>query len=208
MSETMTPPQRPVAPTQPGFGLGAGALLASALGASVVLLVALLVPFAADRPSAALPPPSVPAPAAVKLDFACPVAGKVWYADTFGADRPGGRVHKGEDVFADKGTPIVAITSGTIAKAVPADDGTLGGRRVWIAGDDGWWWYFAHLDSVAVAVGQRVGTGDPIGTLGNSGNAKKTPAHVHIEQHFGSMQGPYVSPFPVLSVLCPKKAEN
>lgn len=192
-------------------GLAAGATLAAAAGLVVVLVAAALAPLAADRPSAAAVPTPVPVVVSAKLDFACPVAGDVWFADTFGAPRPGGRVHRGEDLFAARGTPVVAVTSGEIAKAVRDDDGSLGGRRVWLVGDDGWWWYFAHLEDVAVDVGARVAAGDLLGTVGNSGNARTTPPHLHIEQHFGAMDGPFVSPFPTLSVLCevtPVSPEN
>lgn len=190
--------------TSARYGLAGGVTLAAAAGLVVVLLAVALAPLAADRPSGAATaaPSPPPAPPSAKLGFVCPVAGDVWFADTFGAPRGGGRTHKGEDLFAARGTPVVAVTSGEIVKSVRDDDGSLGGRRVWVAGDDGWWWYYAHLDTVSVDVGARVAAGDRLGTLGNSGNARTTPPHLHIEQHFGSMQGPYVSPFPTLSVLC------
>lgn len=219
--DPLVPPTPPVAPVPPTpsvpegrhdvtpsdrstarYGLAAGATLAAVAGLVVVLLAVVLVPLAADRPSRAATPVPAAVPPSAKLGFVCPVAGDVWFADTFGAPRSGGRTHKGEDLFAERGTPVVAVTSGEVVKAVRDDDGSLGGRRVWVAGDDGWWWYFAHLDTVDVDVGVRVAAGDRLGTLGNSGNARTTPPHLHIEQHFGSMQGPYVSPFPTLSVLC------
>lgn len=140
--------------------------------------------------------------ATAALSFACPVETPYNFTDTFAAPRPGGRTHRGADLFGEKGTPITAIVGGEVTKAVPTDDGTLGGARVWVSGDDGWWYYYAHLDSVSVELGARIETGAQLGTLGNSGNAAGTPPHVHIEQHFGSMTGPFVNPYALISVLC------
>lgn len=136
--------------------------------------------------------------------FACPVQQPYKFTSTFGEARPGGRKHKGTDMFAAKGSPVSAVTGGSVTKAVPTDDGTLGGARVWVSGDDGWWYYYAHLDSVAVVLGQRVETGQQLGTVGNTGDAKSTPSHVHVEQHLGDMEGPYVDPFTLMSVICPR----
>lgn len=97
--------------------------------------------------------------------------------DTFGAPRSGGRSHKGIDIFANRGTPAVAPVSGTITKA--GNSGGLGGNRVWIQGPTGLHHYLAHLDQVSVRTGQRVSAGDPVGTVGNTGNAQSTPPHLH-----------------------------
>lgn len=136
--------------------------------------------------------------------FACPVQEPYNFTSTFGEPRSGSRKHKGADMFAVKGSPAVAVTGGAVTKAVPTDDGTLGGARVWVSGDDGWWYYYAHLDTVAVALGQRVETGQQLGTVGNTGAARTTPSHVHVEAHLGAMEGPYVDPYPLMSVICPR----
>lgn len=136
--------------------------------------------------------------------FTCPVQEPYNFTSTFGEPRSGSRKHKGADLFAVKGSPVVAATGGSVTKAVQTDDGTLGGARVWVAGDDGWWYYYAHLDSVAVVLGQRVETGDRLGTVGNTGAAKTTPSHLHVEQHLGAMEGPYVDPFALMSTICPR----
>lgn len=98
-------------------------------------------------------------------------------ADTMGADRDGGkRKHKGTDIFGAKGSAAVAPIGGTVVKAGSAGKG---GLRVWIQGDDGRYHYLAHLDRIDVQQGQRIEQGTPIGTVGNTGNAKSTPAHIH-----------------------------
>lgn len=95
----------------------------------------------------------------------------------FGAPRDGGRrQHHGVDIFAPRGTPIVATSSGTVSRV---GENTLGGLIVWLQDDFGNRLYYAHLDRQLVTRGQRVGPGDTIGTVGNTGNARTTPPHLH-----------------------------
>lgn len=98
-------------------------------------------------------------------------------ADTFGAPRSGGRRHEGVDIFAPRHTPILSTTAGVV---VFVGDNRLGGHAVQILGPGGQWHYFAHLESFGeVRVGQRIPIGFPVGTVGDSGNAKGTPPHLH-----------------------------
>lgn len=106
------------------------------------------------------------------------------YSDDWHAPRSGGRQHKGTDIFAEKGTPALSMVGGEVVKAEYADEG-LGGRRVWVRGNDGNYYYYAHLDSVKVSAGQKVAPGEVLGTVGTSGNAKGTPPHLH----FGISKG-------------------
>ena len=62
--------------------------------------------------------------------------------DTFGAARSGGRKHEGIDIFAPEGTPIHAVAGGTIVQGFTNG---LGGNVVRIQGDDGRFYYYAHL---------------------------------------------------------------
>ncbi len=95
----------------------------------------------------------------------------------FGADRDGGRrSHHGVDIFAPRGTPVLAASPGTVSRV---GTNRLGGLTVWIGDDFGNRLYYAHLDSQAVTSGQRVEVGDTIGTVGNTGNARTTPPHLH-----------------------------
>ena len=111
--------------------------------------------------------------------FSFPVVGTSLHeqADTFGAGRSGGRSHKGMDIFADSGAPVVAVRGGTVVKA--GDSGGLGGIRAWVRDDDGYYHYYAHLSSLSVTEGQRVEAGTRLGAVGNTGNARSTPAHLH-----------------------------
>ncbi|HEX6057494.1 MAG TPA: M23 family metallopeptidase, partial [Gemmatimonadaceae bacterium] len=95
----------------------------------------------------------------------------------FGAARDAGaRRHEGIDIFAPRGTPVVAAASGTVSGRTT---NTLGGKVVWLRADGGPGLYYAHLDSQLVRPGQRVSPGDTVGLVGNTGNARTTPPHLH-----------------------------
>lgn len=96
----------------------------------------------------------------------------------FGDVRDGGRrSHHGVDIFADRGTPAVAGVAGVVSRV---DTTRLGGQVVWLrdrARSQSL--YYAHLDSQTVVSGQRVQVGDTLGLVGNTGNARTTPPHLH-----------------------------
>ena len=99
----------------------------------------------------------------------------------FGAPRSGGRSHEGFDVVADCGTPLVVPRGGTVEKAGYDDE--LYGYYVRI---DGWktgeQYFLSHLIAPASAGdGDRVRTGQQIGRVGQTGNARTTPCHLHFE---------------------------
>jgi murein DD-endopeptidase MepM/ murein hydrolase activator NlpD len=102
----------------------------------------------------------------------------------YGAPRDGGkRNHEGVDIFAKKGTPVIAPTEGYISRVGTS---RLGGKVIWMQDKRrGHSYYFAHLNSQAVKAGTKVKQGDLLGTVGNTGNARYTPAHLHfgIYQH-------------------------
>lgn len=141
--------------------------------------------------TAAPPPPSG--------GQACPVNGAVAFTDTWGAPRSGGRTHKGVDMIAARGTPLVAIESGTISKM---GNGGLGGITLWLKGVSGDSFYYAHLDGFAsgLHVGQSVAVGELVGYNGNTGNARYTVPHLHFEWHPGGSSA--VNPYPLVAGLC------
>ncbi|WP_051286235.1 M23 family metallopeptidase [Salinimicrobium terrae] len=102
----------------------------------------------------------------------------------WGAARDGGRrSHEGIDIFAPKGTPVVAVTEGRVSST--ANKG-LGGKQVWLwDAKRGNSLYYAHLDSIIARGGMKVSTGDTLGLVGNTGNARTTPPHLH----FGIYKG-------------------
>lgn len=99
-------------------------------------------------------------------------------ADTFGAPRGSGRTHAGVDIFAARGTPVVSTTRGVVSSVRETG---LGGRQVWVSGPAGERHYYAHLDDWAegLASGDVVWPGDPLGEVGDTGNARGTPPHLH-----------------------------
>ena len=99
-------------------------------------------------------------------------------ADTFGAPRGSGRTHEGVDIFAPRGTPVTSTTRGIV---LAIRERGLGGRQVWILGPAGERHYYAHLDdwAPALAEGDVVQAGTLLGSVGNSGNARTTPPHLH-----------------------------
>jgi len=133
----------------------------------------------------------------VKGPFAQPVTGAK-LTDTFGAPRPGGRQHEGVDIFAPEGTPIHAVTGGTVVQGFK---NALGGNVVRIQGDDGRFYFYAHLtdgSSSHLEVGERVNAGQVIGGVGDTGDAKGTPTHLHLQIR---ENGEWINPFEFIKDL-------
>lgn len=108
-----------------------------------------------------------------------PVSGnKARIGSFWGADRDGGkRSHEGIDIFAPKRTPVVAAADGYITSV---KEGGIGGKTVWLrVQDKNITLYYAHLDEQLVSMGQFVKKGEVLGLVGNTGNAKTTPPHLH-----------------------------
>ncbi|AKC87648.1 peptidase [Pseudoxanthomonas suwonensis] len=118
----------------------------------------------------------LPPPASLPVPVQGVAAGRI--ADTFGAPRGADREHAGVDIFAARGTPVVSTTRGVV---VAIRERGLGGRQVWVYGPAGEHHYYAHLDNwaPALAEGDVVQPGTVLGTVGNTGNARTTPPHLH-----------------------------
>jgi murein DD-endopeptidase MepM/ murein hydrolase activator NlpD len=149
------------------------ALLFAALsGGSLILALAfpalrhpgMLVSLAAEEPARTLP---VPVEGVAARDL----------RDTWGAARSGGRRHQGIDIFARRGTPVRSATRGIV---VTVGTNRLGGRIVRVLGPGLEWHYYAHLDGYGeFAPGELVDAGDVLGFVGDTGNARGTPPHLH-----------------------------
>lgn len=95
----------------------------------------------------------------------------------FGDPRAGGRrSHRGVDIFAPRGTAVLAATDGRITRV---GTNRLGGNVVHMRGEDGLSFYYAHLHRQSVRTGVQVRAGEPLGEVGNTGNARGTPPHLH-----------------------------
>jgi murein DD-endopeptidase MepM/ murein hydrolase activator NlpD len=90
-----------------------------------------------------------------------------------------GRVHEALDIIANRGTPVVAVENGTIAKLFTSK---AGGLTVYQFDPSGRYaYYYAHLDAYAdgLAEGQAVRGGQTLGYVGTSGNADPKAPHLH-----------------------------
>lgn len=113
--------------------------------------------------------------------------------DTWGAARSQGRTHEGIDIFAPRGTPIQSTTQGIVSKV---GNNNLGGRVVVVVGPGGAGHYYAHLEDYAdISPNDWVNAGDIIGYVGDSGNAKGTPPHLHYGIY---LNGGAVNPYPLM----------
>ncbi len=121
-------------------------------------------------------------------------------SDSWHDPRDGGaRLHKGIDIFAPKGTEIVAVADGIVSYI---GDQPKGGHCLWLTTENGSSFYYAHLDRWAAGLyeGMEVQSGDLLGYVGNTGNAKYTPSHLH----FGVNQNDdMVNPYPLLAKATP-----
>jgi hypothetical protein len=88
----------------------------------------------------------------------------------------------------------VAAADGTI---VGVREGGIGGKTVWLRPDgQNITLYYAHLDEQLVQEGQAVKKGDVVGLVGNTGNARTTPPHLHFGIYgFGGA----INPFPFVN---------
>ena len=128
-------------------------------------------------------------------DWVCPVQGPHSFSNDWGAPRGGGRSHKGNDILAPRGTPVVANVAGSWSK----NTSSLGGLSYFLHGKDGHTYFGAHLDSYAGG-GGPVAAGQVIGYVGTTGDARGGPPHLHFEFHPGG--GAAVNPYPTLVKYC------
>lgn len=130
--------------------------------------------------------------------YAFPCPSDVWFEDTFGANREGGkRTHQGTDIFAPEGTAIYSVCDGKIEQL---GWNRLGGERVGIRGFDGNYYYYAHLQAIAPELekGMAVKKGQKLGTMGHTGDALTTPDHLHFGIQLPSQE--WIDPYPFLKV--------
>ncbi|MCL1599077.1 MAG: M23 family metallopeptidase [Actinomycetia bacterium] len=131
------------------------------------------------------------------------------FTDTWGAARPGGRRHKGTDIVADRGTPILAVADGVVTEM---DYRSTSGYYLRIEHADGWQTTYLHLNNdtygtddgqggvwtayyPTLTVGTNVFAGDVIGYVGDSGNSESTTPNTHFEIRQGDVK---INPYPLL----------
>lgn len=134
--------------------------------------------------------------------FVFPVGQPYTFGDSWGYPRMVGTEyehgHQGTDIMAPFGTPLYATERGIITR-VGVD--VLGGTKLWLKGQSGTYYYYAHLDSYAegIAEGTLVDAGDVVGFVGDTGNARGGAPHLHFQVHPGG--GEAVNPYGLLRVV-------
>ncbi len=117
---------------------------------------------------------------AIEASLAFPVSQRDTRAvlSFFGDTRDGGiRNHRGVDIFAPRGTPVLSATAGEVYRV---ETTRIGGKVVWVRdSDEPQRIYYAHLDSQVVRAGMEFERGTLLGFVGNTGNARTTPPHLH-----------------------------
>ena len=101
-----------------------------------------------------------------------------WNHNTFWYE-PWGKsgVHKGIDIFAKEGTPVLSSTDGLV---IYKGKFGMGGNVIFILGAKWRLYYYAHLAEDNVSIGEFVKTSQTIGLVGTSGNAKEPQLHFGI----------------------------
>ena len=156
-------------------------------------------------------------PAIVVDDHSFPIARTSWYSvinfrNDWHAPRmrfENGRwrqtgVHEGVDVYAEPGTPIRSITGGRVENIGWT---FYSGWRVGVRGDDGRYWFYAHMQRFAPGLGEgkRVEAGTPLGEVGNTGYGEE-PGHAdefshHLHLGIQERDGSWSNPYPLLRSL-------
>ncbi|MBI2683899.1 MAG: M23 family metallopeptidase [Actinobacteria bacterium] len=127
--------------------------------------------------------------------YVFPVFGHVGFTDDYGAPRAVTGWHKGNDIFGERGLPVLAVADGVLSQV---GVNRIGGNRLWLKDTRGNTYYYAHMAAYAPGIesGVRVSAGQVIGFVGNTGQAITTPPHLHFEVHPGG--GDNVNPYPYL----------
>tara|TARA_R110002167_G_scaffold91083_25_gene245063 strand:- start:3730 stop:4326 length:597 start_codon:yes stop_codon:yes gene_type:complete len=102
---------------------------------------------------------------------------KSWDINSFWAYPWGTSVtHKGIDIFAIKGTDVISASDGIV---IYTYEGGKGGKSVMVLGPKWRFHYYAHLDAIKTFIFKPLKQGMVLGTVGDTGNAKGKPPHLH-----------------------------
>ncbi len=176
------------------MGSAGGAVKFAVLLALPVLVLALLYPtlsvawFKLQEPTFAIP-------LGVNQDVQVREDG--YGSGYFGARRSGGRKHRGVDLTAPVGTPVLAAKSGT---ALIGRKKNGMGRYVEVLHPDGWKTLYGHLSQIAIEDHQRIRQGEAVGAVGKSGNASYRTMRAHLHFELWSNEGVPVDPLEHLPV--------
>ncbi|MCC6223337.1 MAG: peptidoglycan DD-metalloendopeptidase family protein [Thermoleophilia bacterium] len=155
-----------------------------------------------EPPAIVRDPPAGVRPELTGRGYVFPVYGPVSFTDDFGAPRASTGWHHGNDIFARRGAPVLAVAGGTVFSV---GWNPVGGFRLWLRDGDGNEYYYAHLSAYTPLArdGARVAAGDVLGFAGDTGDALGTPPHLHFEVHPAGLLGlgydGVVNPYPYLT---------
>lgn len=193
------------------LGLGVGIAAAIALAGFVGLLwwggVRVVQSEVAVRPTPAVAAEALPVIAPEAAELTVPVAGvaRSQLEQTWGDARGGGtRAHHGIDIIAPQGTPVVAAAPGTVEKLFQSE---AGGTTLYVRSPQRRIvYYYAHLAGYAPGVreGLAVRAGDPLGYVGDTGNAGAGNYHLHFGVALTTPaqrwhEGTDIDPYPLLA---------
>lgn len=140
---------------------------------------------------------TAPPPPVSSGGWLCPVQGANSFVDSWMAPRAGGRSHQGVDIMSPRGTPVVLPVGGNVDFAT----GGIGGLTFDLNGDDGNYYYGAHMDDYAGLAPGWYPAGTLVGYVGETGDAQGTAPHLHFEIHLGGY-GNAVNPYPTVRAAC------
>lgn len=148
-----------------------------------------------SAPAAAAPVTDLPVLQAAS-GWICPLAGPFSHFDDFGDPRHYGGWHKGNDLIAAAGTPVLAVESGRVEHRA----NRIGGNSAYLFADSGNYYYNTHLSAYENVGAGWVPAGTVIGYVGDTGNAAGLP-HLHFEYHLGG-RGNHINPYPIVREAC------
>ena len=122
-------------------------------------------------------------------------SGRPDFADAFG-------LHRGTDIFAPEGTPVLAVDFGNVR----ATDDPKGGTVLYLTSTDGTVYYYAHLAEYVGSYPRKVQAGEGLATVGTTGNAKGKAPHLHFEVH--TKDKGTIDPYPQLVAVAPRGSEK
>ncbi len=163
-------------------GFGAAGSLVTVIAIALVLLA---------------PPASSPAATAAGGSGAWPwpLLGEVITPYKNGSDRYAAGQHRGVDIAAPAGTPVLAVTPGRVSYSGRLPDG---GNAVTLRSEDGAWLVSSlHLAERDVRIGQRVRAGTRLGSVGSTGRRSVDQPHVHLSVRRADSRA-YVDPMTLL----------
>ncbi len=193
--------------TRLGWGIALVILVAAGAFASMLSIGGASVPKHRTVVARLLPPESPrPKRLAPANGLLVPVVGvaRASITDNWGDPREGGaRTHHGTDIVAPGGTPVAAVAAGTVEKLY--NDARGGITLYERSADRRWMYYYAHLKAYANGLheGQAVRPGDPLGFVGDTGDAGRGNFHLHfgltrMQPRQRWWEGEDVNPYPLL----------